>query len=86
MESTKDRVVTRMVVDRDPQVHSGDLVFTGTRVPVARLVDHLKRGRSVDEFLVGYPSVERWQVEAFLDLSPQAVENLLRTEHAHPHR
>jgi uncharacterized protein (DUF433 family) len=85
-ESTKDRPVMRMIVDQDPQVHSGDLVFAGTRVPVATLVDHLKRDRGVEEFLEGYPSVERWQVEAFLDLSSQAVENLLRAEHAHPPR
>jgi uncharacterized protein (DUF433 family) len=61
MESTKDRLMTRRVVDRDPQVHSGDLVFAGTRVPVATFVNHLKRGRSIEEFLAGYPSVERWQ-------------------------
>ncbi len=86
MESTRDSLVAQMVVDRDPQVHSGDLVFAGTRVPVATFVNHLKRGRSVVYFLEGYPSVEQWQVDAFLDLSPPAVENLARAEHAHPDR
>ena len=32
------------VVSRDPEVHSGDLVFAGTRVPVANLIEHLKGG------------------------------------------
>ncbi|MBI4542142.1 MAG: DUF433 domain-containing protein [Gemmatimonadetes bacterium] len=64
------------VVSRDPGVHSGDLVFAGTRVPVDTLVDYLKRGHSIDEFLQGFPTVERWQVEAFLDLSPEALDHL----------
>lgn len=66
----------RAVVSRDPDVHSGDLVFAGTRVPVETLVDCLKRGQSIDDFLEGFPSVERWQVEAFLESSPEAVERL----------
>ena len=64
------------VVSRDPDVHSGDVVFAGTRVPVDSLVDALKAGQSIDDFLEGYPSVARWQVEAFLDLSPEAVDQL----------
>jgi uncharacterized protein (DUF433 family) len=66
----------RAVVSRDPDVHSGDLVFAGTRVPVETLVDYLKRGQSIDDFLEGFPSVERRQVEAFLDSSPEGVERL----------
>ena len=64
------------VVSRDPEIHSGDLVFTGTRVPVDTLIDYLKAGSSIDQFLSGFPSVERWQVEAFLELSPEAVDQL----------
>jgi uncharacterized protein (DUF433 family) len=45
-------------------------------VPVETLVDYLKRGQSIDDFFEGFPSVERWQVEAFLDSSPEAVERL----------
>jgi uncharacterized protein (DUF433 family) len=64
------------VVSRDPEIHSGDLVFAGTRVPVNILVDYLKAGDSIDDFLDGYPTVARAQVEAFLELSPEAVERL----------
>lgn len=64
------------VISRDPEVHSGELVFAGTRVPVDTLIDYLKGGDSIDDFLEGFPSVQRWQVEAFLDLSPDAVEHL----------
>ena len=64
------------IVSRDPEVHSGDLVFTGTRVPVDTLIDYLKAGESVDQFLADFPTVTRWQVEAFLDSSPAGVEQL----------
>lgn len=57
------------VVARDPEVHSGALVFAGTRVPVGTLLDHLKDGATVDDFLEGYPVVTRWQAEALLDLA-----------------
>lgn len=75
-ESTKPPWERDMIVSRDPEVHSGDLVFRGTRVPVETLVDHLKSGYSIEEYLEGFPSVERWQVEGFLELSPEAVEHM----------
>lgn len=73
------RASAGMIVSRNPNVHSGDLVFAGTRVPVDTLIDYLKAGRSITDFLEGFPSVERWQVEQFLELTPEAVEHL--TEH-----
>ena len=35
----------------DPEILGGTPVFTGTRVPVDSLIDHLKFGDSLDEFL-----------------------------------
>ena len=34
------------VVQRDPDIHSGDLVFTGTRVPVGNFGGLPERGRT----------------------------------------
>lgn len=64
------------IVSRDPDVHSGDMVFAGSRVPVDTLIAYLKGGNSLEEFLADFPTVERWQAEAFLDLSLPAVERL----------
>jgi uncharacterized protein (DUF433 family) len=55
------------IVSRDPEVVSGTLVFTGTRVPVQNLIDYLKAGDSLESFLEGFPSVNRQQAEAFLE-------------------
>jgi uncharacterized protein (DUF433 family) len=74
MGRSSDSVDLNTVVSRDPEVHSGDVVFAGTRVPVDTLIDYLKGGESVDQFLSDFPTVQRWQVEAFLDLSPEAIE------------
>jgi len=62
------------VVSRDPDVMSGAPVFSGTRVPVQTLFDYLEAGDSIDDFLEGFPSVERRQVIAFLE---EAKEKLI---------
>jgi uncharacterized protein (DUF433 family) len=76
MSHLEPRIDADRVVSRDISVHSGSVVFAGTRVPVDTFVDYLKSGDSIDDFLTGYPSVGRWQVEAFLELSPEAVDHL----------
>ena len=57
------------VIKSDPEVLGGTTVFTGTRVPVQTLIDYLKAGDSLDDFLDGFPSVSREQAEAFLQLA-----------------
>ena len=52
-----DDISLAQVVQRDPEIHSGDLVFTGTRVPVDNLVSYLKGGHTIQEFLQDYPTV-----------------------------
>ena len=61
------------VISRNPDIHSGDLVFAATRVPVDTLVDYLKSDHSVEEFLRDFPTVERWQVESCLELETLTV-------------
>ncbi len=65
------------IVSKDPNVHSGDLVFAGTRVPVDTLIDYLNGGYSINRFLQGFPSVTRKQVQAFLELGMDQIENLI---------
>jgi len=45
----------------------GTPVFTGTRVPVQTLLDYLKAGESINDFLDGFPTVTRDQVIALLE-------------------
>ncbi|MBM5811000.1 MAG: DUF433 domain-containing protein [Gammaproteobacteria bacterium] len=45
----------------------GTPVLPGKRVPVQTLLDYLKGGQTIDDFLDGFPSVTRQRVVAFLE-------------------
>ena len=59
--------MTKPLITRDPDILSGEPVFSGTRVPVRNLTDYLEAGDSIDVFLDDFPSVSREQVIAFLE-------------------
>ena len=61
------------IIHSNPEVLGGTPVFTGTRVPVRSLFDHLGAGDSIDDFLEGFPSVRRDQVIALLEISQERV-------------
>jgi uncharacterized protein (DUF433 family) len=56
----------RQIIGVDPDVMGGTPCFAGTRVPVETLLDYLKTGDSIDDFLEGFPTVKREQVIAFM--------------------
>lgn len=62
LEGMKAKLVTV-----DPEIMSGEPVFAGTRVPIKSLIDHLREGDTLDNFLEGFPSVKRAQALAFLE-------------------
>jgi uncharacterized protein (DUF433 family) len=55
------------IISTSPEIMGGTPVFTGTRVPVQTLLDYLKAGESIDDFLDGFPTVTREQVIALLE-------------------
>ncbi len=61
------------VVHSDPQILGGTPVFVGTRVPVQSLFDYLEAGETLDEFLRQFPSVNRNQAVAALELARDAL-------------
>lgn len=73
MSSERSPSIER-VVSRDPNVLNGELVFAGTRVPVQTLIDYLKAGETLDRFLEGFPTVERKQAEAYLEITLKDAE------------
>ena len=54
------------VIERSHERVSGAWVFRGTRVPIAALFEKLRDGATIEQFLVWFPGVERWQVESVL--------------------
>ncbi|MEM1095563.1 MAG: DUF433 domain-containing protein [Bacteroidota bacterium] len=64
----------QQIVSRDPEVMNGALVFTGTRVPVEILIQHLAAGDSIDKFLDDFPSVSREQAVGYLQMTLQEAQ------------
>ena len=58
---------------RDPEIHSGAAVFSGTRVAVWVLLNWLAAGRSLDEFLQAHPQVDRGAAIAALNDDSRAL-------------
>jgi uncharacterized protein (DUF433 family) len=55
------------VIHSDPEIMGGTPVFAGTRVPLQNLIDYLEGGESIDDFLDGFPSVQRAQAIAVIE-------------------
>lgn len=63
------------IVSTSVDIMGGTPVFAGTRVPIQTLLDYLKAGESIDDFLDGFPTVSREQVVALLE---EAGKQLVR--------
>lgn len=65
------------IITRAPDVMGGTPVFAGTRVPVQTLMDYLKGGESIDDFLDGFPTVSREQVVCFLQEAEEQIVKMV---------
>lgn len=61
------------VIHWEPDILGGTPVFADAGVPVKILIDYLKRGDSLDDFLDSFPSVSREQAQAFLEIAFQSA-------------
>ena len=64
----------KQIISRNPNVMSGALVFTGTRVPVEILIQHLTAGDSLNKFLDDFPTVSREQAVAYLKMTLEVAD------------
>ena len=62
------------LVKRDPEIMSGALCFTGTRVPVKNLFDYLEGTSCLEEFLEDFPTVSRERAVAVLEAAHEVLE------------
>jgi uncharacterized protein (DUF433 family) len=61
------------LVRRDPEIMSGALCFSGTRVPVKNLFDYLEGSSSLEEFLEDFPTVSRDRAVAVLEVARESL-------------
>ena len=57
-----------ILIEPTPDVLGDTPVFVGTRVPAQALIDYLESGRSLDEFLDDFPTVDRNQAIGVLEI------------------
>jgi len=67
LEGQKLMLKNTPIISTSPDIMGGTPVFAGTRVPIQTLLDYLKAGESIDDFLDGFPTVTREQVIALLE-------------------
>lgn len=60
-------IKTLVTIDED--ILGSQPVFTGTRVPVETLFDHLEAGVSLNDFLEDFPTVSKSQAAAVLEIA-----------------
>ena len=65
------------IITAAPDVMGGTPVFAKTRVPVQTLLDYLKAGESIDDFLDGFPTVTKEQVIAFLEEAEEQIMKMV---------
>ncbi|MEQ8810305.1 MAG: DUF433 domain-containing protein [Imperialibacter sp.] len=63
------------VINIDPEILGGKPVFTGTRVPIETLFDHLESGISLNDFLDDFPSVTKEQAVKLLEMAGKVVSS-----------
>ena len=63
------------LIDRNPKILGGTPVFSGTRVPVRILIEHLEAGDRLEDFLTDFPTVSRDQVVALLKRALTMIES-----------
>lgn len=61
----------RDFINIDKEILGGTPVFSGTRVPIQTLFDHLEKGISVDDFLEDFPSVSKDQAIQTLEFAEE---------------
>ena len=59
--------MTDTLINNDVDILGGTSVFSGTRVPIRILIEHLEAGDRLDEFLDSYPTVSRSQAIKVLE-------------------
>jgi len=70
------------VLTSTPDILNGAIRFRGTSVPVLALLDILRCGRTVDEFVARYPGVSRAHALAVLEWEYREARKAFGLEYA----
>lgn len=68
------------IITSNPDILGGKPVFKGTRVPVSNLIEYLESGSTVNDFLLGFPTVKQKQVKEVLHLLSKHLLESVKNE------
>ena len=71
--TTEVNSINTGAISRNPDILGGTPVFSGTRVPIRILIEHLEAGDCLDDFLDSYPTVSRDQAIEVLETAKMAL-------------
>src|SRR5262249_45648294 len=74
MAASNDSTSATPPFTSDPDVMGGRLVFRGTRIPVELLFEHLAEGMSLGDILNAYPTLNRADAVAAIELAGESVK------------
>jgi uncharacterized protein (DUF433 family) len=80
MNGEFDMLVPHPLISSNPKRLGGTPVFSGTRVPVQTLFDHLEAGDPLNVFLEDFPDVTREHAVAVLEMARQAALTSIAAE------
>lgn len=63
------------LISIDLETMGGQPVFTGTRVPIETLFDHLEEGVSLDEFLEEFDTVSKPQAVGVMEIASRLLSS-----------
>ena len=63
------------IINVDAEIMGGAPVFAGTRVPVQTFFDYIETGETMEDFLDGFPSVNRQQITGLLELTKRMISS-----------
>jgi uncharacterized protein (DUF433 family) len=69
----RENVYMAQAISKNPETMHGVPVFRGTRVPVQTLFDYLQGGDTLEDFLAGFPTVQRAQALQVLEEAKQLL-------------
>ena len=73
--SKQEVIMNTSLVSRNPEIMSGSLCFTDTRVLVKNLFDYLEGPSSLEDFLEDFPSVSREMAVAVLEVARERLSS-----------
>jgi uncharacterized protein (DUF433 family) len=59
----------------NPEILGGQPVFKNTRVPLESIFDHLEKGETLDSFLEDFPSVNKEQAIAVIEIAAKLMSS-----------